>query len=146
MSKFRSLLASYIILEKDNHILLAKRHNTGYMDGWFSLPAGHVEKGETFSDAVIRETQEETNVKLNYEDIQQVFTLQRLNPSETDREYIDVFFKASKWENPIINLEEDKCSELSWHPITNLPENTIAYIKTVIEKINNKETYLEQKQ
>ena len=50
--------ASYLVLMKDHKVLLLQRANTGYHDGDYSIIAGHVEKDETFTDAVIREARE----------------------------------------------------------------------------------------
>jgi hypothetical protein len=58
-------------------------------------------------------------------------------------ERIDTFFIAKKREGKITNLEPNKCSELSWVDLDNIPENTIPYIKYVIEKIKNKIFYSE---
>ena len=46
--------ASYLVLIKNNKILLQIRFNTGYEDGKYSRVAGHVDKGETFTEAIIR--------------------------------------------------------------------------------------------
>ena len=40
--------AVYLVLIKDGKVLMLERKNTGYMDGWYSFIAGHVEKGESF--------------------------------------------------------------------------------------------------
>ena len=41
-------------------ILLSKRKNTGYKDGEYELPGGHLEENETIQECAIRETIEET--------------------------------------------------------------------------------------
>jgi len=47
--------ASYLVLFKENKVLLLKRFNTGYEDDKYSMIAGHVDEGESFSEAIIRE-------------------------------------------------------------------------------------------
>ncbi|NQY54774.1 MAG: NUDIX domain-containing protein, partial [Campylobacteraceae bacterium] len=56
--------ASYLILIRQNKILLLRRHNTGYQDGQYSTIAGHVEEGESFSQCIIREAKEEAGITL----------------------------------------------------------------------------------
>ena len=48
-----------LILISDNNVLLMKRCNTGYEDGKYALPAGHIEEGESLKTAMVRETSEE---------------------------------------------------------------------------------------
>ena len=36
-------------------ILLSRRFNTGFMDGWYGLPAGHVRPTERIHETVMRE-------------------------------------------------------------------------------------------
>ncbi|MFT4416773.1 NUDIX domain-containing protein [Fredinandcohnia humi] len=49
-----------VILDNENRVLLQKRADVGL----WGLPSGHVEKGETVRDAVIREIKEETNLDI----------------------------------------------------------------------------------
>lgn len=55
----------------------------------------------------------------------------------------DAFFVATDWTGEIKNMEPEKCDDLSWFDMNNLPPNTIPYIKTVIENILNKKHYSE---
>ena len=48
-----------IIRDSTGKILTVKRKNTGYLDGWYGLPAGHIEGIETIKEAMQREIQEE---------------------------------------------------------------------------------------
>lgn len=69
MTKRHALIpASYVVLKKDDKILLARRYNTAYGDGQYSLPSGHVEEGETFVKALIREIKEEINIDIDPKD------------------------------------------------------------------------------
>jgi|GEM_PF-2924475 len=45
----------YVILRKDDKIAFILRTNTGYKDGSYTLPAGHVEEGENYRAAAARE-------------------------------------------------------------------------------------------
>jgi len=47
MPRLRPLVAVHLFLLQDNKILLSKRYNTGYEDGNWNVPAGHVEEGES---------------------------------------------------------------------------------------------------
>ena len=65
--RHREVPASYAVLLKDGKVLLLRRFNTGYEDGRYSLPAGHVAEGESFSQCAIREAKEEIGVEIKKE-------------------------------------------------------------------------------
>lgn len=137
--------ASYLVLIKDNKILLQRRFNTDYEDGMYSFVAGHVEKGENFTQALIREIKEEAGIALQKEDVRVVHIMSRNGSSVefANNERIDTFFMAEKWNGEIENKEPHKCDDLSWFNLDNLPENIIPYIKEVIKHIKNKVFYSE---
>ena len=122
--------AAYLILEKEDNVLLLKRKNTGYEDGNYSLIAGHVEEGETFTETMLREVTEEAGVTVKKEDLKPFYIAQRKSTDKSER--IDVFFTCSHWEGEIKNMEPEKCSELKWFPKHELPNNIIEFIKEVL--------------
>jgi len=132
--------ASYLVLIKKNKILLQRRFNTGYEDGKYSVVAGHIDKGETFTKAIIREVKEEAGITLQAEDLSVVHVMNR---NIKDNERIDIFFIAEKWTGNIENKEPNKCDDLSWFDLDNMPDNVIPYIKEAINCIKNKIIYSE---
>lgn len=60
--RFKIVPSVYLILMKDNKILFSRRYNTGYFDGYYSFPAGHLDGGETLKQAMVRETEEEIGI------------------------------------------------------------------------------------
>ncbi len=140
--------ASYLALIKDNKILLQRRFNTGYQDGKYSLIAGHVDEGETFTNAIIRETEEEADIILKPENLKVVHVMNRDAPegaagANENNERIDIYFLADKWEGEVKNKELNKCDDLSWFDLDNLPENVIPYVVQAINCIRNKKFYSE---
>lgn len=61
-------------------------------------------------------------------------------------EYIDFFLTAEKWEGEPQIMERDKCDDMSWYPIEQLPENMVPYLKQAIEKIRSGVTFSEFKE
>jgi len=140
--------ASYLVLIKDNKILLQRRFNTGYQDGKYSFVAGHVDIGETFTHAITREVREEAGIVLKTEDLKVVHVMNRDAPEGAvsageNNERIDIFFIADKWEGEARNKEPHKCDDLSWFDLDNLPENIIPYVKQAIDCIKSKTFYSE---
>lgn len=123
------IASGYAFFIKKNRILLSERKNTGYMDGWLSLPAGHIEDGEALTDGTMREIQEETGVELQRNDIRLVHVMHR----KSNDIRMDFFFLVSHWTGEPKNMEPEKCARLQWFPIDALPESTIPYIRKAIE-------------
>lgn len=136
-----NVLASYLVLLRDGRVLLARRANTGYCDGQYSLPAGHVESGESFTQALVREVGEEIGIRVTTDDVKAAHVLHR--KAEDGSERAEVFYTAAHWVGGIQNLEPEKCDDLSWFPLDSLPENTIPYIRTVLEHIEKGVSYSE---
>lgn len=131
-------VAAQLLLKKDNKILLLLRQNTGHRDGEYGLVAGHVEAGERVKDCIIREAAEEAGIVLLPQDVRCVHTFYR-----TFREYVNFFFVAEKWQGEIQNMEPEKCAELTWFDIDNLPDNFIPYLKDVVELYKKGEFFSE---
>ena len=135
-----SFRAAYLILRQGNNILLLRRFNTGYEDGNYSFIAGKVEPHESFTQCVIRESEEEADILIKPEAIKVVHVMHRNNP---ETQWVDVFFQATTWLGDITNKEPHKCDDLSWFDLNALPENTIPYIKQAIEAIRANTIYSE---
>ncbi|PSG99260.1 MAG: NUDIX hydrolase [Nanohaloarchaea archaeon SW_7_43_1] len=138
--KHKPRTASYLILEKGNEVLLMKRKNTGFKDGNYSLIAGHVDEGENFREAMIREAEEEVDIGIKKENLETVSIMHRRSEGNV---YVDIFFKAGNWEGEPTNKEPEKCEELRWVRKNDLPENTIGYVKRAINEMDDGLEYQE---
>ena len=128
--------AVYGILRKGNKILLMRRFNTGYKDGFLTLPAGHIEKDELPKETMLRELKEETGLICDFESIIGVYAMHRI--SSSGRTYVDYYFEILKYNgNPEIK-EPGKCDHIDWYDIEDIPENTLSYIKIALNHIKNK--------
>jgi 8-oxo-dGTP diphosphatase len=138
--RFKLTPASYLILIKDNKILLSRRFNTGYEDGNYSLVAGHLDGNETFIQGMIRETKEEAGIGIKPEDLKVVHMMHRKVPGE---ERIDCFLVAKKWKGEPKIMEPHKCDNLRWFELDNLPKNIVPFIKQAIDCISKNIFYSE---
>ncbi|MBI2232341.1 MAG: NUDIX domain-containing protein [Candidatus Aenigmarchaeota archaeon] len=137
--RFKLVAVSHLILMKDDKVLLSRRFNTGWGDGNYSVVAGHLDGNETFLQAMIREAKEEAGIEINEKDLQVVHVMHR----KTDHERIDFFIQAKNWKGELRNMEPQRCDDLGWFGINDLPENTIPYVKQAIDCIKNKVFYSE---
>ena len=114
-------------------ILLQERQNTGYADGmWDCAGSGHVEKGESLTEAVAREMQEETGLAAHPEDIRFGTMNYKYDPS-TKLTYVDAYFVVECFiGEPRIN-EPEKIAKMAWYALDALPLALIPDRKVAIE-------------
>ena len=111
------------------------RKNTGYYDGWYALPSGHVEEGELPSEALIREVREEIGIELQRSAVQPVHVMYRTKHDQTgDR--ADYFFTVTDWDGDPKNAEPDKCEKIEWFPINHLPSNVMHHVTDALKRID----------
>lgn len=137
MAYYRIHVAVHLLLIRDNKILLLRRYNTGYEDGNYSVVAGHMTGNENVFQAMQREAIEEAGISIKIEDLQAVQVMNRRKPPEEGyEERIDYFFTAKNWEGEIRIMEPDKCDQLEWFDLDNLPHNMVPYVRQGIEYYN----------
>ncbi|MBT0994710.1 NUDIX domain-containing protein [Cellulomonas sp. DKR-3] len=120
----RSLLvaAAYVVLRRDDEVLLQLRQNTGYRDGWWASLAGHVDPGESVHEAAVREAREEGGVEVRVEDLEPVTALHRFERGGPQVEQrVDVFFQVRTWRGEPTLMEPDKSAEMRWCALDDLP-------------------------
>jgi 8-oxo-dGTP diphosphatase len=118
----------HLFFFRGSQILLLRRFNTGYGDGQYSVPAGHLDGGETVLAAAAREALEETGVRIDPQEIEFSSVMHRLNGDER----VDFFVKVRNWAGEPVNAEPEKCDELRWVEVDDLPANTIPYIRQAL--------------
>lgn len=139
MERFKMIASSYLLLIRDGKILLSRRFNTGYEDGNYSLPAGHIEDNESLTAGGAREIFEEIGIRTKPKDLTLVHVMHR---KENDIR-MDFFFTAKTDIQMPVNKEPNKCDGLRWFPLKRLPKNTIPYIRHAISCYRNKVFYSE---
>ena len=132
----------YLFLRRGDEILIGRRCNTGYQDGNYQVPAGHVDAGELPTEALVREAKEEIGITLKPGDLKLIHVSFREKHDETgDR--VDFFFEARAWGGEIMNTEPHKCDELRWEKINSLPSNMTPHIRIAIESAEKGEPFSE---
>ncbi len=137
MDHIKLPVAVHLLIVKDGYILLQRRFRTGYEDGKYGVVAGHINGDEQILEAMFREAKEEAGINL---DLDSTKVVQVMHRKKTNEERIDYFLDCVSWTGEIKNMEPNKCDDLSWFSIENLPDNMIEYVQYAIN------CYLEQKQ
>jgi len=144
MAKFKVITAVHLFLvDSRSKLLLARRFNTGYEDGNYSVIAGHVEEGETAIQAMQREALEEAGISIDESNIEFVHVMYRRREKLNELDRIDFFFKSQHWKGVPMIMEQDKCDEMSWFLPNEIPENTIGYVKAAIQKFGSNKKFSE---
>lgn len=141
--RFKLIPAVYLILRHDDAVLLLRRANTGYQDGKYSLIAGHLDGDELGTDAIVREAKEEAGIIVNPKNLKFAHVAHRLNRNQIGQERIDLFYECVEWQGEIQNTEPEKCDDLSWFDLSNLPDNMVPLIKLVLEGVTKGISYSE---
>lgn len=136
--RYLSRIGVDIFLERKNEIsgrkqiLMLKRAETGYCDGYFDLPGGHLEANEDIFDGMIREAKEEIGITIKREDMEILHIYHRYKKG-----MLKFVFKTDKYNGIPINNELDKCEKIEWIDFEYLPENIVPSIKIELDNIKN---------
>ena len=133
--RFKAAVAVYALLRRGEDVLLLRRAGSGFHDGELSLPAGHVDEGEDALSAVVREIAEELLVTVEPVDCTLMLTGHSGPERPGDDSYVDLFFTVRRWAGDPMIGEPDRCSELVWTSVRDLPSDVIPYVSQAIGAI-----------
>ncbi len=114
--------AVYAILEREGKIYLMQRANSGYYDGAYALPSGHLEEDENIEEATIREVAEETGLVITSAQLTLAHGVFYMGQGNS-RVYNDYFFRVTGWQGEPHLTEPEKCTSTGWFAWDNLPTN-----------------------
>jgi mutator protein MutT len=140
-NRHRTIIDVHLLLVHEGQILLGRRQCTGYADGLWHMPSGHVEAGESARDGLLREVTEEIGIVLSRDVLTLVHTMHRAHPDEEAR--LGLFFEATSWNGEPTNCEPHKCAELRWFPLTALPVEMVPYPRAALDHYRTGEPYAE---
>ena len=129
--RFKSAMCVDLMISRNwnnkKEILLMKRKNTGYDDGKYELPGGHLEPNEDLIDAMIREAKEELLIDIDRESLKIATLMHHYTGNR-----LNVIFETDGTNlNPQIG-EKDKCEAIQWFDIKHLPNNISDKMQTII--------------
>ena len=135
IDRFRVVPAVYIVLRRDDEVLLQLRENTGYRDGyWATAAAGHVEADESVFAAGAREAREELGVVVEPDALVPLCGMHRTHGNHKPiDERVDFFFECRRWSGEPTLLESDKAADLRWFNLSALPDLVVPHELLVFE-------------
>ena len=145
MKKHRHIGVYGLIIKEDKIILIKKK--TGPYDGKLDLPGGSIEFGETPSETLKRELQEEVGINIldyNLFDASSVLVDWNYNNEIIKTEHIGIFYKVSNYNGDIKKeLEIDNVNDDSlgadFYDIKDLTKDKLSAIAILeLEKLGYK--------
>lgn len=128
----RFSLVVHTVLRKMDHVFLLQRQNTGFLDGYWTFPGGHVKIGEEIAAAAMRECIEEARVNID------VKAPALIMPYE---EGVDFIFVVDRWDGEAHIGEPDKAAASGWFPESDLPDPTAPFIKEALRHVREKTNF-----
>lgn len=124
-----------VIINHKWKVLMGKRLNA-HGDGTWSFPGGHLEYAESWGQCAIRETLEETGLKI--ENPQFGGITNDVFPRE-ERHYITIFMTAEYSGGEIVNREPEKCEGWEWfaRKEEDLPSPLFIPVENLLKQIPN---------
>lgn len=113
-------LVTTCILKENNKVLLLKKPKRG----WYAMPGGKMESGESVKESAAREFREETGLRLTDLDLQGVFTFVVKEGEEKLEEWMMFTFYAEQYEGEI--LDESAEGIMEWVPVDQIAEKPMA--------------------
>jgi 8-oxo-dGTP diphosphatase len=107
-----------VLIVKNGKVLFGKRKNAHGKGSW-CLPGGHLEFNESWEECAIRETLEETGLK-----IKNIHFVTATNDifSVEKKHYVTIFMKADYESGELKIMEPEKCEQWEWFDWNNPPQ------------------------
>lgn len=134
-----------VILVKGGKVLLGRRDPDRYRaesdlrgEGTWTLPGGKLEYGESFEEAAIRETLEETGIH-----IEKVRVIALNNDKNEHAHFVTIGLLAEEFSGEPAVMEPDKIVEWHWFDSSDLPSPIYFPSQKVLENYQKGELYIQ---
>ncbi|MEU3479609.1 phosphotransferase [Streptomyces sp. NPDC033754] len=113
-------------------VLLSRRAGAVYAAGCWHLPSGHLDGPyEDVVVALVRETREETGVRVDPDDVHAAVAVHHRAPGGSAR--VGFFFEVRRWSGTPKIMEPEVCDAMGWFPFDALPEPMVAYCRAGLD-------------
>ena len=130
----------HTMVMRGDTLLLLRRARTGYLDGWYALPGGHLQRGEGIVECAIRELHEESGIRIESAQLQPVAALPYRSD---DQQGIDFIMKCTAFDGEPHLAEPDRFDDIGWWDVDSLPAQTVPYVASALALVRRGEWFLE---
>lgn len=134
MERYKICVCANVLIVEHGKVLMMRRFNTGYEDGKYDFPAGHLEKGEDLRQCAVREVKEETNLQIFGRDLKCIC----YNDDILESEHLNIYFVTKKYLGTPIVMECFQCNDIKWFDLHDLKldneilsKNVLNFLKTM---------------
>lgn len=107
------------------------------MDGYYDLPAGHLENQEKLKEGAARELKEEAGITVEPDDLKLIHLHQ--NHHVPEQPHYGYIFLAKKWQGHPKLVEPEKSDDIDFFSLDNLPQKITPYVKEALDKLGSDE-------
>ena len=130
----------HTLLVQSGRWFLLRRANTGYLDGAYTLPGGHLQRGEGVVAAALRECREEAGVDVLAADLELIAAM----PYRTaDHQGVDFIARTTRWVGTPHTAEPHHFDECCWSDPGALPNPLAPFIPALREMQKNRAWFRE---
>jgi len=121
--KINGISVVFSVLVDNESVLLLRRRDTGYMDGFYDFPSGHLKSpNEPLPEAATRELREESGITAYSENLELFYMYQNTNPE--GQLYFGYMYNVAKWSGKPRIMEPHKCDDIGFFDLKNPPKVT----------------------
>lgn len=134
-----------LIFNSNKEILLLLRNSDAKkadsnmrLEGTYTLPSGNINYNESFEDAAIRKTKEESNLDIKKEDLNLVSISDDKNEYA---HYVTIGMIANNYSGKVMLKDSEEFVSYDWFDIDNLPSNLCEPSRKIIKNYLNNRIY-----
>jgi len=132
----RQRVAAYgVCIDGDGRLLLARAASALRMNGRWFLPGGGIQHGESPTDALHREMEEETGLHVELGPLLAVLSDVRSLPDGTDLHTLRVIYRVARWTGILRAEENGTTDDVRWFTRDELASVPLArYVADVVRE------------
>ncbi len=128
----------HVLVRRGTSVALLRRAHTGFMDGYYALPGGHQQQGESVSQAARRECREELGIEPDA-----LAPVCVLPYRSGEHQGINFVFACSEYRGQVHIAEPELFDELIWVAPDAVPERTAEWIPVALTLVDGDGWYRE---